>query len=78
MKTKHIILFVFMFVCGCAVTFFLNNNRRETPMEFLHEKTLEPPKVEILETSYTTNDNNDNIRYKHPYVGESCPYTGRK
>ena len=56
MKTKNIILFAFMFVCGCAVTFFLNNNRRETPMEFLHEKTLEPPKVEMPEESSEYNN----------------------
>jgi|688.fasta_scaffold647759_2 hypothetical protein len=50
MKTKHIILFAFMFVCGCVVTFCVNNHHKSTPMEFLPENNLEPPKVEMPET----------------------------
>lgn len=56
MKTKHIILFAFMFVCGCIVAFCVNNNHKPTPMEFLHEKTLEPPKVEMPADSNIYND----------------------
>jgi PBP1b-binding outer membrane lipoprotein LpoB len=58
MKTKHIILFAFMFVCGCVFTFCVNNNNKSTPMEFLPEKNLEPPKVEMPDTVSIYDDPN--------------------
>jgi hypothetical protein len=68
MKTKHIILFAFMFVCGCVVTFCANNNTKSTPMEFLHENSLEPPKVEMPEEKEEESFEYDKAEIRTIYV----------
>lgn len=48
LTTKEIVFLVCMFVAGCFCAFYTNiNTIPETPAEFLNEKPLEPPKVEL-------------------------------
>lgn len=48
LTTNDIILWVFMFICGCACALYTNTTRNDnTPIEFLNEKQIEPPKVEF-------------------------------
>lgn len=48
LTTKEIIFLFCVFVTGCFCAFYVNTNiKHDTPAEFLNEKPLEPPKVEL-------------------------------
>lgn len=48
LTTKEIVFLACVFVVGCFCAFYANTSiKHDTPAEFLNEKSLEPPKVEL-------------------------------
>jgi hypothetical protein len=48
LTTKEIVFLFCVFVAGCFCAFYANTNTKpHTPAEFLNEKPMEPPQIEL-------------------------------